>query len=145
MLTIVAPGSFAALGIPVRAGRDFSDADTADRPLVAIVNDALVKASLAGRDPIGATIFCSFDRHDPMTIVGVVGDVRQRNPSLPPQPECYMPYGQHAYNNATLNVVVRTVGDPMSLAESVRRTGAGAGVDVGGLLAGISWLGKTNR
>ena len=130
VLTIVAPGSFAALGIPVKNGRDFSDGDTGDRPLVAIVNEALVRTSLAGRDPIGATIFCSFDRSDPMTIVAVVGDVRQRNPSLPPQPECYMPYGQHSYNNSTLNVVVRTVGDPMGLAESVRRVAAEISPDV---------------
>jgi hypothetical protein len=124
VLTIVAPGSFAALGIPLRSGRDFSDGDTGDRPLVAIVNEALVRTSLAGRDPIGRTIFCSFDRSDPMTIVGVVGDVRQRNPALPPQPECYMPYRQHSYNNATLNIVVRTAGDPMALAETVRRVAA---------------------
>ena len=130
VLTIVAPGSFAALGIPVKNGRDFSDGDTGDRPLVAIVNEALVRTSLAGRDPIGATIFCSFDRSDPMTIVAVVGDVRQRNPSLPPQPECYMPYGQHSYNNSTLNVVVRTVGDPIGLAESVRRVAAEISPDV---------------
>ena len=130
VLTIVAPASFAALGIPVKNGRDFTAGDTADRPLVAIVNEALVKTSLSGRDPIGATIFCSFDRNDPMTIVGVVGDVRQRNPSLPPQPECYMPYSQHGYNNATLNVVVRTVGDPMSLAASVRRAAAEISPDV---------------
>ena len=62
-----------------------------------------------------------FDRSDPMTIVGVVGDVRQRNPAVPPLPECYMPYRQHSYNNATLNLVVRTVGDPTALAATVRR------------------------
>ena len=80
VMTIVAPGSFAALGIPIKAGRDFNDADMADRPLVAVVNEALARTSLAGQDPIGRTIHCSFDRSDPMTIVGVVGDVRQRNP-----------------------------------------------------------------
>ncbi len=120
-LTIVAPGTFAGLGIPLRRGRDFNEADTNDRPLVAIVNEALVRRSLGGQDPIGRMIFCSFDRPEGMTIVGVVGDVRQRNPSLEPMPECYMPYQQHAYNSNTLNVVVRTAGDPFALAGTLRR------------------------
>ena len=121
LLTIVAPGKFAALGIPLKSGRDFNEGDAGDRPLVAIVNEALVRQSLAGASPIGRTIFCTFDRSDPMTIVGVVGDVRQRNPALEPMPECYMPYLQHGYNSNTLNVVIRTAGDPNALAQTVRR------------------------
>jgi predicted permease len=122
--TIVAPGAFAALGIPLKTGRDFNDGDTNDRPLVAIVNEALVRKSLAGQDPIGRTIFCPFDRPEGMTIVGVVGDVRQRNPAVEPMPECYMPYLQHQYNGNTLNVVVRTAGDPLALAGTLRRVAA---------------------
>ena len=64
LLTIVAPGTFAALGIPLKSGRDFNEGDTGDRPLVAIVNEALVRKSLAGENPIGRTIFCPFDRKD---------------------------------------------------------------------------------
>jgi len=130
VMTIVAPGSFAAFGIPIKRGRDFNDGDAGDRPLVAIVNEALVRTSLAGQDPIGRTIYCTFDRPDPMTIVGVVGDVRQRNPALPSQPECYMPYRQHSYNNATLNIVVRTVGDPPALAGTARRVAAEISTEV---------------
>jgi predicted permease len=125
LFTVVAPGTFEALGIPLKAGRDFRESDTGDRPLVAIVNEALVRRSLAGEDPIGRTIFCNFDRQDAMTIVGVVGDVRQRNPAIAPAPECYMPYTQHQYNNRTLYVVMRTAGDPTALAGTVRRLAAG--------------------
>jgi putative ABC transport system permease protein len=124
LMTIVAPGSFAALGIPLKSGRDFNEGDTGDRPLVAVVNEALVRKSFGSENPIGRTIFCSFDRKEGMTIVGVAGDVRQRNPAIVPMPECYMPYRQHSYNNATLNVVARTAGDPMDLAETVRRAAA---------------------
>jgi putative ABC transport system permease protein len=123
-LSIVAPGTFAALGIPLKAGRDFNDGDTGDRPLVAIVNEALVRRSLAGQDPIGRKIICPFDRPEAMTIVGVVGDVRQRNPAVEPLPECYMPYLQHSYNSNTLNVVVRTAGDPLAIAGTLRRVSA---------------------
>jgi predicted permease len=125
LFTIVAPGSFSAMGVPLKVGRDFDAGDLFDRPLVAIVNEALVRRSLRGQNPIGRTIYCNFDRgNDPMTIVGVVGDVRQRNPALEPMPECYMPYRQHSYNNATLYVVTRTAGDPLSLAASVRKVAA---------------------
>jgi putative ABC transport system permease protein len=130
LYTFVAPGTFAALGIPVRGGRDFGVEDTDAGPLVAIVNEALIRRSLPGQDPIGRTIFCNFDRRGAMTIVGVVGDVRQSNPAIAPTPECYMPYTQHVYNNRTLNVVVRTTGDPTALAGTVRRLAAGVSPEV---------------
>ena len=65
-----------------------------------------------------------------MTIVGVVGDVRQANPAKEPAAECYMPYRQHTYNVNTLSVVIRTVGDPLALAGSVRRVATALSPDV---------------
>jgi predicted permease len=112
MFTIVTPGTFAALGTPLKKGRDFSESDTEDAPLVAIVNEALVRQAFGDQDPIGRTIFCSFDRKEGMTIVGVVGDIRQRHPALGPMPDCIMPYRQHNYNSNMLNVVIRTAGEP---------------------------------
>jgi len=121
VLSIVTPGTFAALGIPLKSGRDFSNGDTLDRPFVAMVNEALVRKSFAKQNPLGRTIFCPFDTLKGMTIIGVVGDVRQRGPELEPMPECYMTYGQHAFNGVTLSLVVRTAGDPNALADTVRR------------------------
>jgi putative ABC transport system permease protein len=121
VLSIVTPGTFAALGIPLKSGRDFSDGDILDRPFVAVVNEALVRKSFPNQNPLGKTIFCPFDSLKGMTIVGVVGDVRQRGPEREPMPECYMTYGQHAFNGVTLSVVVRTAGDPNALEETVRR------------------------
>ena len=83
-ITIVAPGAFAALGIPLIAGRDFEDADMADRPPVAIVNEAMVRKSLPGENPIGRQVYCLYDSSQPMTIVGVTGDVRNRGPGPRP-------------------------------------------------------------
>lgn len=121
VLSIVAPGTFAALGIPVKSGRDFSNGDGADMPFVAVINEALVRKSFPGENPIGRTIFCPFDSFKGMTIIGVVGDVRQYGPVREPMPECYMPYLQHQYNGRTLSLVVRTAGNPTALAETVRR------------------------
>ncbi len=119
ILSIVAPGTFAALGIPLKSGRDFSDSDALDRPFVAVVNEALVRKSFPNQNPLGRTIFCPFDSSQGMTIIGVAGDVRQRGPEREPMPECYMTYGQHAFNG--LSLVARTTGDPNALAETLRR------------------------
>jgi len=97
--SVITPGTFAALGIPLKSGRDFTDDDTRDKTFVAIVNEALVQKSIPGQDPIGRTIFCGFDSDTPMTIVGVAGDVREHGPTEEAVPECYMSYRQHLYNN----------------------------------------------
>jgi len=121
ILSIVAPGTFAALGIPLKSGRDFNDGDALDRPFVAVVNEAVARKAFPNQSPLGRTLFCPFDSLQGMTIVGVVGDVRQRGPEQEPMAECYMPYSQHSFNGATLSLVVRTTGDPNALADTVRR------------------------
>jgi|SRR5579872_706347 len=121
VLSVVTPGTLAALGIPLKIGRDFSERDTAEKPLVALVNEALVRRSFPDQDPIGRTIFCPYDKLQGMTIIGVVGDVRQSGPADEPKPECYMTYRQHVFNGNTLSVVARTVGDPVALEETLRR------------------------
>jgi putative ABC transport system permease protein len=119
--SIVAPGTFAALGIPLVRGRDFNNRDMRDAPMTAIVNEALARRALPGQDVIAHKIVCAFDSFEPMTIVGVVSDVRQSGPADESRPECYMPYLQHFYNSATLSIVIRTTNDPRSLTETVRR------------------------
>jgi predicted permease len=119
-LNVVAPGTFAALGIPLTSGRDFNNGDTPDKPLVVVVNEALVRKSFAGESPLGRTIFCPFDTLKGMTIIGVVGDVHQSGPASEPMPECYMTYRQHVYNQTALSIVVRTAGDPEALTQTLR-------------------------
>ena len=130
ILSIVAPGTFGALGVALRSGRDFSDSDTADTPFVAVVNEALVRQAFPNQNPLGRTIYCPFDSDKGMAIIGVVDDVRQRGLSSEPMPECYMTYLQHAFNGATLSVVVRTAGEPATLAGPLRRLAAERSPDV---------------
>jgi predicted permease len=119
VLSVVAPGTFRTLGIPLKSGRDFSDNDTSDRPFVAVVNETLVRKSFPNESPLGRTIYCPFDSLEGMKIIGVVGDVRQGGPESDPMPECYMSYLQHAFNGASLSLVVRTAGNPEALTKTL--------------------------
>jgi putative ABC transport system permease protein len=122
IFNVVTPDYFRAMRIPLRAGRDFTESDRADAPMVAIVSEALAKASFEGVDPIGRRIRCGLDSPEFMTIVGVVADVRTSGPSRPAQAELYMPYQQHPTYGSALTLVARTDAlDPMVLADTMRR------------------------
>jgi predicted permease len=71
--SLVTPGYFRAMGIAMLQGRDFGDQDKPDSPPVAIVSQAFIKQYLQGQDPIGMRFITG---RGPVTIVGVVGDVR---------------------------------------------------------------------
>jgi putative ABC transport system permease protein len=120
--TVITPGYFRTLQIPLRKGRDFSVRDQFDAPFVAIVNEALARQAFGDGDPLGRTIACGLDTPRFMTIVGVVGDVRSNDPSRPPAPEIYMPFEQHPATATSLAIVARTAGDPMSTANAFRET-----------------------
>ena len=104
---MVTPGAFAALGVPLKRGRDFNDGDTYDAPFTAVINEALARKSFPGQDPLGRLIYCGLDSLKFMKIVGVVGDVRQYGPGVAPAPEIVMPYEQHPQTATALNIVLR--------------------------------------
>jgi predicted permease len=82
----ITPGFFAALDIPIKRGRDVTDADTRDQTYVAVVSESFVQRYWPNEDPIGKRFkFLS----DTRTIVGVVGDVRVRGPERTSEPQVY--------------------------------------------------------
>jgi predicted permease len=110
---------FETMGIPVRRGRGFSDADREGAPPVAVVNEALVQKIFGGRDPIGEQI--RLGPSSPVrqaTIVGVVGDLRHQRLDVAPNAEVYVNYLQ-AVPVAPL-LVIRTSADPASMSASIR-------------------------
>ena len=106
------PGYFAAMGIPVREGRDFSWRD--DRPgvhRVAVVNEAFVRQYLRGRRAVGTRLDVHWvsDLNPagvPWEIVGVTGDTRQANLESEPAPEIFLSISQVGLDGG--GYVVRT-------------------------------------
>jgi predicted permease len=122
VLNVVTPGYFRTMRIPIRRGRDFSEGDRQGSLFVAIINEALARASFPDQDPIGRTIQSGLDTPDPMTIVGVVADVRTGGPAFPATAEIYMPNEQHQGPATALTLVVRTdLSDPLTLVDTIRR------------------------
>jgi len=118
---LASPAYFHTMGIPLIGGREFSPRDEYDAPFVAIVSQALARQSFPNEDPIGRRLQCGLDAPSKwMTIVGVVGDVRQQWPASAPVPELYMPLKQHPYFANELQVVVRGTLPPDSLIAPVR-------------------------
>ena len=127
---VVTPNYFHTMGVPLRLGRDFSAGDQYEAPFVAIVNEALARQSFPAGDAIGQRIQCGLDSPKFMTVVGVVGNVRNYDPSRPPLAEIYMPYQQHPLYGRALTLVARTAGEPMLASNGFRATIRAARSDV---------------
>jgi putative ABC transport system permease protein len=113
----VSPDYFGTLRVSLIKGRDFSDRDKSDAPKAAIINNDLARIYFPNEDPIGKRI--TFDDGESwISIVGVIGDVKQLGLDSSAKPEVYFPYLQVAASSMSL--VVRTTSDPLSLAGAVK-------------------------
>jgi len=122
LFTVTAPDYFQTLKVPVVRGRDFNDGDRLDAPRVAVINEQLAKDAFPDVDPIGRTIRSGLDGLEPMTIVGIVRDIRTWGPARPVQAELYMPYEQHQGPATSLNIVMRAdAADPLALGATAAR------------------------
>jgi putative ABC transport system permease protein len=124
-MSVVTLDYFQTMGIPLLRGRMFDDHDHMMSDLKpAIINEAMVEKLWPNEDPIGKH-FEIFAPHS-MTVVGVVGDVRQWGPEREAHPEVYMPLSavppmmQFTFKTVRF-LVVRTDEDPLSLAGAVRQ------------------------
>jgi putative ABC transport system permease protein len=119
-LRAVTPDYFDAMGIQVAAGRAFREADDRSTPPVAIVNQAFVTTHFGPDAALGRSLRFAGNAGDPpMTIVGVVADTRTDALSQKATPEAYLSlWQQGAFSK---HLIVRTSGDPMLLAASIRQ------------------------
>ena len=116
----VGSGYFATLEIPLLRGREFRDEDTANGPLVAIVNETLARRYIVGNGDLEKAIGHNLRLrdHDHISIVGVVKDSNYGNIGGPMIPVFYMSYGQMGRPMGTLHV--RTEGDPTTMVSPIR-------------------------
>jgi putative ABC transport system permease protein len=121
LFSLASPRYFSTIGIRLVDGRDFTARDQYEAPFTAIISQSLARQSFGTANPIGRRIYCGLDSPKPMTIVGVVSDVRQDSPASKPDPELYMPFQQHPYFANELQIAIRTQGDAARLAPEVRR------------------------
>ncbi len=116
----VAPHYFRAMDIPLRAGRDFTAADSDQSPRVAIVSETMARALFpTGVDPIGKRIKVGSADADWTTIVGVAGDARYRE-LKDIRWDVYVPFLQ--VSQGVRYLTVRTASDPNASVETVRKT-----------------------
>jgi putative ABC transport system permease protein len=117
-ISLVTPGYFTAMGIPLRNGRDFTDRDRQGSPHVAILNETAARAFFGGEDPLGKRLSVSWNDAREVEIVGIAGDIRHGALQQQPAPCLFMPNAQQPFPFAAL--VIRTSGDPGALAGAVR-------------------------
>jgi predicted permease len=108
---------FKSMGVPLRAGRAFEPADRANSQTVVMVNEEFARRTWPGENAVGKAL--SFGRTG-VPVIGVVADVRQGGLSEPVEPAIYV----HALQQfrSRMSIVVRTSGNPLSFADTVRRT-----------------------
>jgi predicted permease len=111
-------GFFTTMRVPLLRGRTFSDRDQAGGNYVVVINDTLARRYFGGRDPIGQRLRLP-SLNQTGEIVGVVGDVKQFDLRNAPTPEIWGALAQNPF--LFTDVVVRTLGDPLPLANDIRR------------------------
>jgi putative ABC transport system permease protein len=116
---VAGAGYFDALHIPVAEGRSIDLRDSADSPRVAIISRSLARRYWPDRSPLQARLKLGLpDSAAPwITVVGVVGDVKQNWYDPQPRPTVYLPYPQSA--SRIMFLTIRAAGDPRTLAAPV--------------------------
>jgi predicted permease len=119
---IVSSDYMRAVGMKLIEGRLFGRQDGAETSLVALINQTMARNYWPGENPVGKRFKNgSYEATSPwITIAGIVGDVHQAGLDLPARPEMYLPYQQQNFFSPDW-LAVRTSGDPMHLAETIRQ------------------------
>ncbi|HET9262608.1 MAG TPA: ADOP family duplicated permease [Vicinamibacterales bacterium] len=115
----VSPGFFAVLGVPILAGRDFTDGDRSDTEAVAIVSQSMAQRLFPNREALNRRLWFAGGKPQPRRIVGIVADVDDQNVVQEPAMTVYTPLPQGSLPS---RLFVRAAGDPYALVAPVTRT-----------------------
>jgi MacB-like periplasmic core domain len=116
---VAGPDFFRALGVPVLAGRDFVDSDTATSPHVGIINQQFAERFLPNQNPLGHIIGPDNGRYQ-MIIVGVVKDHKYRSIDESQIPMAWYRYAQIPVTG-TMHVEMRVQGEPLAILPSAHK------------------------
>ena len=126
--SIISPEYFRTMNIRLLSGRTFTDRDDDEAHGVVIISDSMARRFWPGSDPIRRQVRPQFSREKyfwipesrnvPLTIVGVVADVRNDGLADANLPQMYLPYLQNP--SSIMNLVVRTRSEPVRWANAVR-------------------------
>ena len=114
-------GYFETFGIPLVKGRLIAPSDRADAPPVAVVSEAMARRYWPAANPVGRRITFGNPADTAstwLTVIGVVGDVRQEGPTVPAYPQIYVPLAQ--VGARSMLMALRTGGEPLALVPSVK-------------------------
>ncbi len=113
---LTGPGYLDAMGIPVRAGRDFDERDQPDAQPVIVLSESLARKAWPGLDAVGRTVRAGGNRE--RVVIGVVADVRQTSLETGDEYQMYLPVTQ--VREPSPNLVVRSSLPSASVAAAVR-------------------------
>jgi predicted permease len=116
-IQMVSPAYFRTLRVALRQGRAFTEGDQADAPLVAVVNETLVRRYWPRDNPIGKHLLIG-RMAKPAEVVGVAADVNNLSLASAPEAEVYLSFPQRPW--ASMNLILRTAGDPRRWAGAAR-------------------------
>ena len=125
LYAVASEGYFRTLGIPLIRGRIFGDQDGVHAPHVAVISQTLARERWPNQNPVGQVIdFGNMDGNlkQPLTIIGVVGDVRARGLDSPPSAIIFVDYRQRGMNvNSSPTVLIRSTAPLGEIAPIARR------------------------
>jgi len=120
---VATPGYLETLGLPLVGGRYFDSRDTIDSPLAAVINESMARRHWPEGDPVGKRFRIGQGGDTWLTVIGVVGDMRQMGLDVAPEPELYLAANQNVIDAPFFwpkHLLIRTRVDPLTLASAVR-------------------------
>lgn len=118
-VSIITPGYFRTLEIPILRGRDFNQHDRSGTTQVAILNETAARTFFPNEDPVGKRLKVWWNHSPTVEVVGIARDIRHSELNSPPDPCLFMPNDQQPFPFSSL--VVRTVVDPLTLASAIKQ------------------------
>jgi predicted permease len=119
-VSIVSPGYFRTMGIPLLQGREFSASDVEDAPGVVIINNYLAQRYFPDQNPLGKRVDMGFRSGTLLQIIGVVADERHDTLQADLHPAMYLPYAQ-ADKPLPLILLLRSSSGPAQVVSAVRK------------------------